>query len=151
MKFKCALLAFGLISLLSCTHVQPKTAPSLAIMRETLKLKLKDKKAFFEKMGYQFKWGDTISLTYKHVDEKDTSNYKLIDSKLLKGCSYTTNNKNELMLLVKEALANGFEEKVNENGYAMYINKTEMLNTVNITRKGKRLLQVSLMQLGIPK
>lgn len=151
MKFNIALLLLGLTLILSCTHVQPKTAPSLAILRQTLKLKLKDKKAFFQKIGYQFSRGDSTSLSYKHVDERDTSYYRLTDAKMLKGCAYTTNNKNELVLLVKEALASGFKQKINENGHTMYTNGAEILFITNIVGKGKRLLKVSLMQAGMPK
>jgi len=137
--------------ILSCTHIQPKTAPSLVILRQTLKLKLKDKKAFFQKIGYQFSWGDSTSLSYKHVDERDTSSYRLTDAKMLKGCAYTTNNENELVLLVKEVLASGFKQKISENGHAMYTNGTEILFITNLVGKGKRLLKVSLMQAGMPK
>jgi len=147
MKFKFALLIFSLLLVASCTQTKPKTSPGLAIFREILDLKLKDKKDYFQKLGYTFKWGDSTSLTYKHVDDRDTSSYQVYDLGATKGCIYKTNNKGELTLIKNEVIAKGFTPQVGAGKTRAYVKDNELFFVIDTVRLGKRIITLNLMRI----
>lgn len=151
MKFKYALIVSSLILVTSCSDTKQKTLPSLTILQETLNLKSELKTSYFKKLGYEFKKGDSISLTYKHIDQNDTSSYRIADLSTSKVCIYTTNNRSELKSIVKEAKSKGFVQEIKEKGITGYRSNSQILFVTDTVKQGKKIFSLNLMQLGIKK
>ncbi|TBO41162.1 hypothetical protein [Pedobacter kyonggii] len=151
MKFKYALIISSLVLATSCSDTKQKTFPSLAILQETLKLKPALKTPYFKKLGYEFKKGDSINLTYKHIGQNDTSSYRIADLSTSNACLYTTTNRNELESIVKEAKSKGFVQEVKDKGVTGYRNDSQILFVTDTVKQGKEILNLSLIQLSIKK
>ncbi len=151
MKSKYVLIISALVWATSCSDSKPKTLPSFAILQETLKLKPEEKTTYFDKLGYGFRTGDSISLTYKHIGQNDTSSYRIVELPTSRACYYSTNNRKELSLIVNEAKSKGFVPEVKEKGTAGYRNNNQLLFVTDTVVKGKKMFNLNLMQLGIKK
>ncbi|MFD2582087.1 hypothetical protein ACFSR6_06280 [Pedobacter vanadiisoli] len=151
MKLKYVLAISSLILIISCSHTKQKTLPTFTILYEALKLKANEKTSYFEKFGYGFRTGDSVSLTYKHIGQNDTSSYQIVDLPTSKACIYATNNRNELKSIVNEAKSKGFVQEIKDKGITGYRNNSQILFVTDTVKQGKKIFSLNLMQLGIKK